>query len=197
RGLPRIVETFSSWFVPQVTDLDPNAALLFPLMRLAGVHVQIGYPCIFTTAHTQDDADKVVTAFEQSVDALRAVGILGGNPVLGAEIQPAATAQIGLPLTAAQREIWMTTQLGKQASCCFNESVSLELSGPLNLPALQRAMDQIIARHDGLRMVFARNGESFDVVDPYPLPLELHDVSTSDDPASALHHLLLDDAATP
>ncbi|MEY8144718.1 aminotransferase class III-fold pyridoxal phosphate-dependent enzyme, partial [Falsihalocynthiibacter sp. CO-5D18] len=197
RGLPRIVETFSSWFVPQVTDLDPNAALLFPLMRLAGVHVQIGYPCIFTTAHTQDDADKVVTAFEQSVDALRAVGILGGNPVLGAEIQPAATAQIGLPLTAAQREIWMTTQLVKQASCCFNESVSLELSGPLDLPALQRAMDQIIARHDGLRMVFARNGESFDVVDPYPLPLELHDVSTSDDPASALHHLLLDDAATP
>lgn len=88
RGLGRVVESYSSWLVPQVTDLDPNAVLLYPLMRLAGVHVQVGYAFIFTTAHTQHDADTVVSAFENAVDTLRAVGILGNGTSVPVALPP-------------------------------------------------------------------------------------------------------------
>ncbi|TMM51060.1 non-ribosomal peptide synthetase/type I polyketide synthase [Sulfitobacter sabulilitoris] len=197
RGLPRMVETYSSWFVPQVTDQDPNAALLFPLMRLGGVHVQIGYPCIFTTAHGQAEADKVVAVFEQSVDALRSVGILASDTTAASATRPAEQAPTrDIPLTEAQREIWMTAQLGKAASCCFNESASIELDGPLDRDALQRAFDRVIARHDGLRQVFDRAGETFDILDPFSLPLDLHDLGNHADADAALADLLARDAAT-
>ncbi|UYV35720.1 amino acid adenylation domain-containing protein [Rhodobacteraceae bacterium D3-12] len=209
RGLPPMIEAYASWFVPQVTDYDANAALLFPLMRLSGIHVQIGYPCIFTTAHTEDDYQRVVEVFVQSVDTLRRVGILASNQPAKEPLETAAAVSANnaatvqstpaptknIPLTEAQREIWMTTQQGAAASCSFNESVSLELNGPLDNSALQCAINMVIARHDGLRQVFKRNGETFDILDPFELPLELHDLSTANDPGAALGKLLQEDSS--
>ena len=209
RGLPPLVESYSSWFVPHVTEYDGNAALLFPLMRLAGVHVQIGYPCIFTTAHSEADYQTVVEVFEQSVDAMRSVGILASEGPASAEAptalpstsaggsetaEPAPTTAI--PLTEAQREIWMTSQQGATASCSFNESASFVLEGPLEIDALQSALNRVIARHDGLRQVFARNGETFDILDPFELDLDLHDLSAEADPEAAMARLLEEDSNT-
>ncbi|WP_170423859.1 non-ribosomal peptide synthetase/type I polyketide synthase [Ruegeria arenilitoris] len=198
RGLPRLLESYSSWFVPNLMDHDPNAALFFPLMRMAGIHVQIGYPCIFTTAHSEQDFAAVVAAFETCIDTLRSVGILIGD----GQLVPANPAPIpdtptqAIPLTEAQREVWMTSQLGARASCSFNESVSLHLKGPLDTEALQSALNQVIERHDGLRMVFAKSGETFDILAPYELKLGSHDLSAQADPKAALDELLQQDAAT-
>ncbi len=208
RGLPSMLETYSSWFVPQVTNYDPNAALLFPLMRQGGVHVQIGYPWIFTTAHKAADYQKVIDVFEQSVDALQSVGILTSGEAQAPQKTPDAPSpktvstppQIeaaptkAIPLTAAQREIWMTNQLGELASCSFNESASLDLIGPLDTEALQAALNQVVARHDGLRQVFHRTGETFDILDPFEVPFELHDLSNEGD-EDAFRNLLAQDSA--
>ncbi|WP_170416496.1 non-ribosomal peptide synthetase/type I polyketide synthase [Ruegeria atlantica] len=198
RGLPRLLETYSSWFIPNLTDHDPNAALFFPLMRMAGVHLQVGYPCIFTTAHSDQDFQAVVTAFESSVDTLRSVGILVGD----CEARPAEPVPLvgsptkRIPLTEAQREVWMTSQLGARASCSFNESVSLRLQGPLDSKALQHALNRVIERHDGLRMVFAKTGETFDILEPYELPLALEDLSAQADPQAGLDELVKRDSST-
>ncbi|MCB1358573.1 MAG: amino acid adenylation domain-containing protein, partial [Maritimibacter sp.] len=69
------------------------------------------------------------------------------------------------------------------------------LVGPLDPDALRRALEKVIARHDGLRMVFARTGESFDILDPYEVPLALHDVSGEADPRAAAKRLIAEDAA--
>lgn len=208
RGLLPMIETFSSWFVPHLADNDPNAVLLFPLMRMGGVHIQVGYPCIFTTCHTDDDIRRVVEVFEQSVDTLRSVGILVDNesaastpaiaaPAVSSVSAPAPTVPTrDIPLTETQREIWMTSQLGAKASCSFNESISMELEGPLDRDALQTALDRVIDRHDGLRQIFARNGETFDIAEPFSLPLMLHDLSNDSDADAALAALLSEDAAT-
>ncbi|MCB1358572.1 MAG: hypothetical protein KDK53_19470, partial [Maritimibacter sp.] len=86
-------ETYSSWFVPHLTEYDANAALLFPLMREAGIHTQIGYPCIVTTAHTEADLQRVVDVFLAAVDTLQGVGIL--------QPQDGATAAATAPATPA------------------------------------------------------------------------------------------------
>ncbi|HEX2959000.1 MAG TPA: amino acid adenylation domain-containing protein [Chitinispirillaceae bacterium] len=56
------------------------------------------------------------------------------------------------PLTDAQKEILMSIQLGgKEASCAFNESVIINLSGGLNLTALENAIKAVECKHDSLR----------------------------------------------
>jgi len=50
-----------------------------------------------------------------------------------------------VPLTESQLEIWLAAQLGDEASCAFNESVSLGLRGALNAAALQSAMNRVVA----------------------------------------------------
>jgi amino acid adenylation domain-containing protein len=65
----------------------------------------------------------------------------------------------GAPLTESQLEIWLSAQLGDEASCAFNESVSLRLNGSLDTGALHTAMNRIVARHDALRATFSSTGE--------------------------------------
>lgn len=60
-----------------------------------------------------------------------------------------------LSSTESQKELWTASQLGPEASCAFNESISLLLRGPLDLGALQQALNQLLTRHEALRATFA------------------------------------------
>ncbi len=191
RGLPQLVETYNGWFVINVTARDPRATLLFALMRMEGVHVLDGYCGFLTTAHGQAAIDHVARAFETALDALQSVGILApSETVVVTEAIPE------IPLTASQREIWMTHQLGDNAACSFNESVSLYLGGPLQLAALESAFTQLLDRHDALRMVFARSGSHFSIATPTPVALPVLDL-IGPDSEPALQDLLSTDATLP
>src|SRR5207302_9836195 len=63
-----------------------------------------------------------------------------------------------IPLTEAQREIWFATQLGPAVSTAYNESCTLRLRGPLQMEALQRAVQQLVERHEALRTTFSPSG---------------------------------------
>ena len=66
---------------------------------------------------------------------------------LGARLAKRASA----PLTEPQLEILTAAQMGDDASCAFNESVSIALDGELDPAALEAALNAVIARHDALR----------------------------------------------
>ncbi|RVT85288.1 amino acid adenylation domain-containing protein [Rhodobacteraceae bacterium CCMM004] len=195
RGVPPLVQTYSSWLVPNVSRHDPRASLLYPLMRLEGVHILDGFPAYFTTAHGAEEGDRVVAAFETALDALQSVGILAPEAGRPAVERPAAAAAV--PLTEAQREIWLGHQMGDRAAASFNEGYTLRLDGPLDVDALGGALDDLRARHDALRLRFARSGESFSVAAPEALPLPVADLSAADDPEAALEAAVLEDAARP
>src|SRR5690606_20166894 len=82
-----------------------------------------------------------------------------------------------VPTTEPQRELWLAAQLGEDASLAYNESVSLQLRGPLDVARLQRALQLVVDRHDALRASFGPDGETFCVLEPAPLPLEVVDLS--------------------
>ncbi len=198
RGLPDLVESYSSWFVLNVTQRDPRATLLYALMRMEGVHVLDGFCGFLTTAHTDADCAEVLRAFETALDALQSVGILIGEPAdsaTSASTTPAPTTAI--PLTENQREIWMVHQLGDLPACSFNESVSVHLDGALDMTALKGALDDLVARHDALRMVFSRDGQQFDIAEAPELPFEAMDLREEADPQAALAGALDRDARTP
>ncbi|MBA4211885.1 MAG: non-ribosomal peptide synthetase [Polaromonas sp.] len=63
-----------------------------------------------------------------------------------------------IPTSEAQREVWLADQLGLQASLAFNESVKLRLDGPLDITALQGALNALVMRHEALRSTFGPDG---------------------------------------
>jgi len=91
RGLPRAVTGYSSWMIVDLTALDARAALIYPMMRLGGIHVHDGYPWFMTTAHAEEDYQRVVEVFTDALDQLQAQGILVDQRLV--------------PLTSPQKEI--------------------------------------------------------------------------------------------
>ncbi len=75
-----------------------------------------------------------------------------------ADAPMASSASKRCPLSAPQQEIWIEAQRGPDASRAYNESFYLELRGPLDAPALEGALNDVIARHESLRTAFSADG---------------------------------------
>ena len=61
--------------------------------------------------------------------------------------------------TEAQREIFLSVLIGgEDASRAYNESISIQLSGKINIENFKRAIQELINRHDILRSTFNHDG---------------------------------------
>jgi len=63
-----------------------------------------------------------------------------------------------VPATESQREVWAAVQMGDNASCAYNESISLKINGELDLEKLQQALQALVARHEALRITMSSDG---------------------------------------
>src|SRR5206468_2047869 len=105
---------FSSWFVIEYAHDLKYASLLWYYLREKGVHVWEGRPCYFTLAHTEEDYAFLTRAFKESVAEMQAAGFLPETPSAAERASLVATdgASTGpVPLTEAQKEIWLSTQM--------------------------------------------------------------------------------------
>ncbi|MCA3181728.1 MAG: amino acid adenylation domain-containing protein [Burkholderiaceae bacterium] len=96
------------------------------------------------------------------------------------DYDPFAAADLAraVPTTEAQREVWLASQLGTQASLAYNESVSLTLAGPLDRDAMHRALGALAARHEALRATIGADGLALSIAVEPALPVS--DVDLSD-----------------
>ena len=136
---------FSSCFYVNLPDGRKHASLLFYHLRLRGLHLWEGRPGFLSTAHTDEDVDNVLRVFQESIGALQDAGFLPGS----AHIEKKSS-----PLTDAQREVWLASRMDENASLALNESLSLHLRGPLDVAALDDALQALVARHESLRTTF-------------------------------------------
>ncbi len=90
---------------------------------------------------------------------------------------PAPTTTRSAPLTEAQRELWLAAAMGDEASCAFNQSYTLRLRGPLRREALQRALQAMVDRHEGLRATFSPAGDSQRIHPHLALQPSFHDLA--------------------
>ncbi len=187
RGLATRLEAYSSWFYVNFAAEGPLAALFWPQMRQLGVHVQEGYPCFLTTAHSDADIAAIESAFTATLDALERGGILDAARHAAAD---------SAPLTEPQLEILAAAQLGDDASCVFNEGLSVELAGEIDTAALASALNAVVARHQALRGRVDRSGERMHFARTLTLDLPVRDFSHEADPAAALARLVDADART-
>jgi non-ribosomal peptide synthetase component F len=82
------------------------------------------------------------------------------------------------PLSAAQEALWYQSVLFPQ-EIVYNETVSVRHDGPLDAPALRRALEEIITRHEIWRTTFdVVDGDPIQIVHPAPsLQLPVLDLS--------------------
>ena len=82
-----------------------------------------------------------------------------------------------LPLSLAQERMWLFDQLVPD-SPLYNVPGAFRLSGRLDGPALERAVNEIVARHEALRTRFPpEHGKPRQVIEPpAPLPFPLTDL---------------------
>ncbi|CAH2601472.1 Amino acid adenylation domain-containing protein [Rhodovastum atsumiense] len=192
RGLRTRIENFGSMFYFAFGQEDRLGSLLYYHLRLRGIHIAEGFPCFLTTAHTEADLARIVDAFRDSLDEMLAAG------AITAKEAPRLKSLDEAPLTEPQTEIWLAAQLGDDASCSFNESISLRLDGTLDEAALEAALADVVSRHDALRARFRPDGERM-LITATPAPAwRRHDLSALP-PAEAgrkLDELVMQDAAT-
>ncbi|MBV9102663.1 MAG: amino acid adenylation domain-containing protein, partial [Candidatus Eremiobacteraeota bacterium] len=184
RGIERRIESFGSFFFLDMSPADRLGNLLHYHLRLRGVYVQEGFPCFLTVAHTPADLGRIVAAFEESLDALQSAGIL-------------TVREQHLRLTEQQTEIWLAAQLSDEASCAFNESVSLRLRGTLDRATFARAWDLLVARHEALRASFDATGETMRIAPRVTFTLATTDASATMDPQAAVDAAIAAEARTP
>ena len=72
-------EQFASVLRITFTQHEDYADLLFFHLRNRGILTYEGRPIFLTTAHTEEDFAKIVKAFDESVRALVAVGLIAGR----------------------------------------------------------------------------------------------------------------------
>ncbi|HWK56128.1 MAG TPA: amino acid adenylation domain-containing protein [Parapedobacter sp.] len=94
------------------------------------------------------------------------------NPFFNGEIERI------VPTAETQLEIWLSCTLGgHEASCAYNESISLRLEGYLNIKMLEKALGKIIQRHEALRYTFSADGRQIYVADQYLKTIQFEDIS--------------------
>jgi amino acid adenylation domain-containing protein len=140
-GAPFELHTFASLLrVTYKEDLQ-YSELFCLLMRMKGVHILDGFPCFLSDAHTQEDLAHCRRAFRECVIEMQEAGFF--------------PAPENATVSPAQREIWVASQLGDEASLAFNESVTLQLKGRPDEAALEKTLRWLVNRHEALRTSFS------------------------------------------
>ncbi|MEX0828135.1 MAG: amino acid adenylation domain-containing protein [Haliea sp.] len=169
---PLKCEQFASVLRIAFTKHQEYSDLLFFHLRNRGIMTYEGRPAFLTTAHSDEDLDKVYSAFVECVTLLIDVGLIEGY-------DPTITRRI--PLTTGQQEIWVSAQFSQDASCSYNLCSTLTLTGDLKENLLQAALNDLAARHEALRATPESDGFHQIIRPEIEVPLAVDDFRGQDD----------------
>jgi amino acid adenylation domain-containing protein len=194
RGVPSRIHHFASWFYFTFHGDARLGSLLYYAMREKGIHIQEGYPCFLTTAHSEKDLDTVEAVFRETIEEMQQNNALpsrsseGGVNAAGSAttMHPTALTEnlSQVAITEAQREIYFAAALGDEANCAFNESVTLRLHGDVKEKELSRALESAFTRHDALRSSVSEDGESLMIAPVFTGVIQSRDLLSNPETAT-------------
>lgn len=132
-------------------------------------------------ASAQDVSDLTPQQRESAITRLRNKSAAQGEPEAPAILPVSRDKK--LSLSFAQQRLWFLHQLNPSDSS-YNLAVAFRLTGQLDIPVLDRTLNEIINRHEILRTTFqSANGDVFQVISPTArLTLDITDLSGMAEP---------------
>lgn len=219
RELPFRWQSFSSVFYLHLPPELRYASLVHYHMRMRGIFMWEFRPNSLTTAHSDEDVNRIAEAFEESIRTLVHAGLLPSKPaaieIPDTRVEPPVViplpepitqleAPLGLaeshfPVTDSQSELLLFAAFGDDGNAALNQPLAIQLNGPIDKPTLQAALDQMIERHSALRTTF--DLASMEQIEHSTSRVEIHfeDLSTlqGENQAERMDHLFRMDAQTP
>jgi len=95
------------------------------------------------------------------------------------EFDPFAEGEIQLiaPSTESQKEIWASVQIGPDANCAYNESMSLQIKGKFEVDIFRAAINDLIQCHDAFRTTFSTDGSILSIAAELAINVPFIDLS--------------------
>ena len=170
---PYAVTQFSSLIHINFPSDQKLAGLLFYLMRLRGIHIWDNRALILTTAHTDADLDLLIRSLRDSLAEMQASGFIFLQDLAttnqmsttatpcSAQVEPdCQSVHVPIPLTEAQKEIWLASQMGGEAELAYNESLKFEFHGAFDLEVFRQAAQLLVKRYPILLARIEQDGLS-------------------------------------
>jgi len=188
--LPIRVVYFGSLFRFEVSS---NIDLLYYHLLEKGIYIWEWRSCFLSTAHSDEDIAAFIKAVKESVAELQDGGFL---PRRVKTLKPAAEAERRVPLSEAQKQLWLATRIDRNYSIAYNVNTTLEVNGALNVAALEAALASVVNRHEALRTFIDVAGEEQVILPTLQLRLARHDLSqlSEDEKPAALHGLRVEES---
>ncbi|MCU0532507.1 MAG: aminotransferase class III-fold pyridoxal phosphate-dependent enzyme [Hydrococcus sp. Prado102] len=149
-----------------------NMDLLFYHLLEKGIYVWEGRNCFLSTEHTDEDINRLIQALKDSIEELREGGFLPPRAIEKTD---------KVPLTEAQKQLWILDRMGDEGSLAYAISLSLQLQGSLNREALNRAVQQVVDRHEALRTIIDAQGDFQQILPSLTVDVPLIDLSSVGD----------------
>ena len=184
-SLFRFVLTGNFSYVYQPIEME----LFFYHLIAKGIYVWELRTCFLSTAHTDEDIKHIVNAVKESVKELQKGGFFPSSEkpvqfIAPAEMKSQSASAVkengGIPLTDAQKQLWVLANMDDEGSLAYNLYISLQLKGTVHLEAMRQAVRQVIDRHEALRTVISPDGEVQKYSPSLPIDLLLIDFSEKD-----------------
>ena len=169
--------------------------------------------CFLSTAHTDEDIEKIKAAIKETIIELQDGGFLpelGGASEKKSNSAPHSVASLAdgavetnghhsFPLTESQAEIWIASQLGDEASAAYNEPFTAHLKGKLHQQEMHDAILHVVSQHQTFNLRFSPDGSYQYVVPATPITIARDDLAKLDDQkkAEALAKIKSHYASTP
>ncbi|MBK8266369.1 MAG: aminotransferase class III-fold pyridoxal phosphate-dependent enzyme [Nannocystis sp.] len=146
-GLPIHTANFGSlfrFFMPRAYEL------LYYKLIARGIYVWEGRNCFLSTAHTDDDLDRVVAVVAEAAEWL-------AHAVVG---EPGATTGVQeLPATAAQRSMYARFRR-PNGDRAYHVTAAIRVRGPLRPDRFEATVSELVRRHPSLRTCFRSDGDA-------------------------------------
>ena len=164
RGAPvKAVHCASLWRL-QWDDDQKYVSLFYYLVRHHGLHLYEQFGHFVTEAMDEPVLERIFSVFTDALDELMALGFItpreGSTPPPAGPGGPGADRDTGAspadpaPLTPGQTERWLAASFDENARRALNESLCLELEGPVDHASLDAALIDVMNRHEAFRIRF-------------------------------------------
>lgn len=129
--------------------LKGNLELFYYVMIMKNIYIWEGRNCFLSAAHTMEDIEKIIQTVKETCEMI--------SPFFP---RTESSGSESFPLTRQQKQMMLYESKDAKTSK-LRENLCLKITNELNLSFLQKAVAMTIDRHEILRAVVSKSGESF------------------------------------